>query len=221
GRKTGWSGADDDDVAQVTRVDAHVEAEMVCDLLIARPLQYRLAAADHHGYIGPVHVEAIQQVLHVGVMVKVEILEGVAVTGEQFLDAKGRRGSTGADEQRVANPLCHHGDASMNQGPHEHVADLGVCLNEGVHLVTCQLDDFARFTDAQTRLRRTTEDHADVPGELSRTENRDEKVAKARRANDLDFTSLQHKKRYVRLTALDQDFSANDGTSHAVRGDSR
>ena len=27
--------------------------------------------------------------------------------------------------------------------------DLGVSLNEGVHLVACQLDDFARLTDAQ------------------------------------------------------------------------
>ena len=90
-----------------------------------------------------------------------------------------------------------------------------------MHLVTCQLDDFARFTDAQTHLRGATEDHADVTGELSGTENGDQKVAEAGRANDLDLTSLQHKERHVRLAAFDQYFSASDGTSHSVGGNSR
>ena len=94
-------------------------------------------------------------------------------------------------------------------------------LNEGMHLVTCQLDDFARFTDAQTHLRGATEDHADVTGELSRTENGDQKVAQARRANDLDLTSLQHKERHVGLAAFDQYFPASDGTNHSVGGNSR
>jgi hypothetical protein len=50
-------------------------------------------------------VEAIEQVLHVSVTVKVEILEGVAITSEEFLDAKRRRGAAGPDQQRVADPL--------------------------------------------------------------------------------------------------------------------
>ena len=106
----------------------------------------------------------------------------------------------------------------MEQRPHQHFADLGVCLNEGMHLVTCQLDDFARLTDAQTHLRGATEDHADVTGELGGTKNGDQKVAEARRANDLDLTSLQHKERHVRLTAFDQCFSASDRTSHSMGG---
>ena len=109
----------------------------------------------------------------------------------------------------------------MDQRPHQHFADLGVCLNERMHLVTCQLDDFARFTDAQTHLRGATEDHADVAGELSGTENGDQKVAEAGRANDLDLTGLQHKERHVRLAALNQYFSASDRTSHSVRGNPR
>jgi hypothetical protein len=51
------------------------------------------------------------------------------------------------------------------------------CLNERVHLVACQLDDLARLADAKAHLRGAAEDHADVTGELSRTENGDQEVA--------------------------------------------
>src|SRR5262245_57217662 len=108
----------------------------------------------------------------------------------------------------------------MDQCPHEHFADLGVGLNEGMHLVTCQLDNFARSPDAQTHLRGTTEDHADVAGELSGKEHGDQKVAETGWANDLDRASLQHKKRHIRLAALNQYFAASDRTSHPVRRNS-
>src|SRR5262245_47143704 len=96
-------------------VDARVEAEMLGDLLIARPLEHSRAAADQDRHFGPVYVKVIEQVLHVSVTVKVEIREGVAVTGEEFLDAKRRRGSAGPDEQRIADPLRHQRDPSMEQ----------------------------------------------------------------------------------------------------------
>ena len=98
----------------------------------------------------------------------------------------------------------------MDERFHQHFAQLGVSLNEGVHLVACQLDDFARATDAEAHLRRAAEDHADVAGELSRIENGDQDVAQARRANHLDRTSLQDKERHVGLAAFDQYFPACD-----------
>ena len=109
----------------------------------------------------------------------------------------------------------------MDQRAHQHFADLGVCLNEGMHLVTRQLDHLAGLTDAQPHLRGAIEDHAHVTGELSGTENSDQKVAEAGRASDLDLTSPQHKKRHLRLAAFDQYFSASDSTSHSVRGNPR
>ena len=114
-------------------------------------------------------------------------------------------------------PCATMRDPSMDQRSHQHFADLGVCLNEGVHLVACQLDDFARVTDAETHLRGAAEDHADVTGELSGTENGDQEVAQARRANDLDLTSLQHKERHVGLAAFDQYFAASD-RDESLRG---
>jgi len=48
----------------------------------------------------------------------------------------------------------------------------GVGLNEGVHLIACQLDDSARVTHTEAHLRGATKDHADVTGELRRSDNR-------------------------------------------------
>jgi hypothetical protein len=57
----------------------------------------------------------------------------------------------------------------MDQRPHQYFADFGVGLNEAVHLVACQLDDFARVTHTEAHLRGATKDHADVTGELRRS----------------------------------------------------
>ena len=51
--------------------------------------------------------------------------------------------SDGPDEQHVADSLRHQRAPSIDERFHQHFADLGVSLNEGVHLVACQLDDFA------------------------------------------------------------------------------
>src|SRR6266850_2531543 len=51
----------------------------VVDLLIAGILQYRFAAADHDRYLRRLHAKAIEQLPHIGVPVKIEILEGVAI----------------------------------------------------------------------------------------------------------------------------------------------
>ena len=59
-------------------------------------------------------------------MVKIEILERVAVTRQEFLDAKRRRGAAGPDQQRVANPLRLQGGPAMNQRAHQLFAYLGM-----------------------------------------------------------------------------------------------
>ena len=118
-------------------------------------------------------------------------------------------------------PCATIASPSLDQRSHQQFADLGVRLNEAMHLVTSQLDDFTRFTDADTHLRGAAEDHADVTGELSGTENGDQQVAQPGRANDLDLAGLQHKERHVVLTAVDQHLSASDGTRHPLRGNSR
>src|SRR5260370_704777 len=49
--------------------------------------------------------------------------------------------------------MRNHRDPSMDQRSHQHFADFGVGLNEGVHLVACQLDDFARVPHTEAHLR--------------------------------------------------------------------
>ena len=79
GRKTSWSGADDDDIAPVGVIDPYIEAETIGNLLIAGILQYGFAAADHDRYFRRLHTKAIEQLPYIGVPVQIEVLEGVAI----------------------------------------------------------------------------------------------------------------------------------------------
>jgi len=60
-------------------IDPFIEAETISDLLIAGILQYGLAAADNDWYIRRLHAKAIEQLPYIGVPVKIEVLEGVAI----------------------------------------------------------------------------------------------------------------------------------------------
>ena len=113
-----------------------------------------------------------------------------------------------SDEQRVANPLRHQLDPPIDQRFHQDLAHLGVGLNEGVHLVACQLDDFAGLADAKTHQRRATEDHADVTSELFGVNGRNQDVAQARGPDDLYLAGLDDEERHVGLAAFDQDIAA-------------
>src|SRR5215471_1205043 len=79
GRKARWSGADDDEIAPMGVIDPHIEAETVGDFLIAGILQHRLAAADHDRYNRRLHVKVIEQLPHISISVKIEVLEGVII----------------------------------------------------------------------------------------------------------------------------------------------
>ncbi len=65
-----------------------------------------------------------------------------------------------------------------------------------MHLVACQLDDFARLADAKAHQRRAIEGHADVTGELIRVNNGDQEVAR------LDG----------RITSISAAFTTKNGT---------
>ena len=166
-------------------------------------------------------MKALEQATHVGITVKVEVLEGVAVSREECLDAQRCPGVWRSNEQRVANPLRHQLDPSIDQRFHQDLAHLSVGLNEGVHLVPCQLDGFAGVADAKTHQRWATEDHADVTSELFGVNGRNQDVAQGRGPDDLYLTGLDDEERHAGLAAFDQDVAARDGTNHSARGDPR
>jgi hypothetical protein len=127
----------------------------------------------------------------------------------------------GAYEQHVANLLRHQLDPSIDQRFHQHFANLGVSLNEGVHLVACQLDDFTRLADAKAHQRRATEDHADITSELIRMNNGDQEVAQNPRDGSPQSRQPSQQKMARWSGRLDQHFPARDLTNHFARGNPR
>src|SRR5262249_24252397 len=163
-----------------------------------------------------VHAEAVEQGPDIHITVDVQVLEWVAVARQECLDTECCCGVCGADQQRVANALSDHLDPSMDQRRHQHFAYLGVCLNEGMHLVACELYDLARCADTKAHQRWTPEDHADVACELIGANNSNQEIAKARGPNHLYLTGLDNEEGHVGLAAFDQHLPLRDWTNQSV-----
>ena len=213
--------ADDHDIADVVLIDVLVETETVRNLLIVWIAQEATAATDQHRNVADGEVKAIEHLLHVGVPVEVEVLEGVSVAGQELLHSKRRRGMRRADEHDVTNPLRRELHAAIDEGSHQELADLGVGLHDAQQLFASHLDHFARLAGSRAHQGAPPEDHVGFASELTRAVDRHQRVPRVRGADDLDLAGDDHEERHRGIARLDQDISAHDRTHDAVRGDSR
>ena len=148
-------------------IDGRVEAEALGDLLIGRVPEHRVPATDQNGHVGDAHVEAIEQLLDAGVVVEVDIRMGVAVPGEELLDAQGARGVTRAHEHHVAQAVRDQLHPAKDERAHEDVAQLAVGLHEGEELLALELDHLARLARPDAHEPAPTRQHGDFAGEVA------------------------------------------------------
>src|SRR5262245_61902473 len=90
-----------------------------------------------------------------------------------------------------------------------------------MHLIACQLYDFARLPDTKAHQRRTIEDHADVTRELIRADDGDQEITETRGPDHLNLASPHDKEWHVGLAAFDQHVPARDWTNSSVGGNPR
>jgi hypothetical protein len=121
--------------------------------VVGRIAKHGLAATDQHGYVLDPDVETIQQLLGAGVLLELDVRVGVAVAGEELLDAKGVAGVTRPDDHDVPESLGNQLHAAEDERPHQDLAQLAVGLDERHQLMAIELDHGAGFTRA----------HADQP----------------------------------------------------------
>ena len=112
---------------------------------LRRIAQHDLAAADQHRHVGDVDAEAIEQLLDVGVAIEIDVGVGMAVAGEELLDAQRAGAVHRADEDDVAEAVRDQLDAAQDERAHQDLAELGVGLHQRQQVFAIELDHLARL----------------------------------------------------------------------------
>ena len=120
---------------------ASLKPEAARDLLRRRIPQRQLAAADQYRDVGDADVKAIEQLLHVGLAVQVDVRVRMPVTRQELLHAQRRRRMRRSDQHRVAEPREDQLHPAEDERPHENLAQLRVGLDQPQHLLARELDD--------------------------------------------------------------------------------
>src|SRR5689334_19258377 len=115
----------------------------------------------------------------------------------------------------IADALCGQLEATVDERPHQHVAEVRVGLHQAEHLLARELKDLARLADLGASQRTPPENQVDLTGELARAMDGNEPVADVRRLDNLDLSALHDEERDHALPRLDQDLSCRDRAGHA------
>ena len=162
-------------------------------------------------------MELVEQRLHVGVALDVDVPERVPVPGEELLQAERRRGVPRADDDRVAVPAREEPHAPQDERAHEDLAELGVGLHERAELRV--LDAQARAgaaARARTSERRRCE-HAHLAGELAGPVDRDGLLDRSARMDDLDLAFEDDEERDVLVPLVEEELAGSNAPRLSVR----
>ena len=88
-------------------------------------------------------MKAVQQLLHVGVAVEIDVGVRMAVARQELFDAKRSSAMIRPDEHDVAEPVRDQLHPAQDEGAHDQLAEFAVGLHERQQLFTIQLDHFA------------------------------------------------------------------------------
>src|SRR5215475_2895083 len=124
------SGADDYQVADLCLVNRLVEAKTIGELLIGRVAKRDLAVTNRDRHVGRGDVEIIQQFLHVGVAVKVDVRIWVSVAGQELFDAKCPCAIARPDDRNISKSMSDQLHSAEDEGSHKDIAQLAVGLHE-------------------------------------------------------------------------------------------
>ena len=83
-------------------IDGVVEAKTIGDLLVAGIAQHRVAAANQDRDVGGADVKPIEQLLRVGVAIKIDVVMRVSIVGQKLLHPQRSGTMDRADHHHIA-----------------------------------------------------------------------------------------------------------------------
>jgi hypothetical protein len=194
-------------------IDRVVEPEAIRYLLVGRIAQDRVGATDEDRDVGRADVKLIEDRLRLGVAIEVDVVERMAVAGQEFLHAQRAGAMCRSQHDHVAELVGDQLEAAQHERPHENLAQLGVGLNQGEQLLARQLDDFAWRGYAQPGDRRPAGDHDGFAGELSRAVRHDQRVGGAGGPQGLHCAAEHQEEGDLLVPHLNEDLVASDRTA--------
>jgi hypothetical protein len=189
-------------------IECFVEPEALGDLPVGRVAQHGLAATHQHRHVERRDLEAIQQHLHVGVAVEVEVGIGMRIAGEEFLHPQRSGAVIRANDDGIADSLRDELHAAQDESPHEDLADLGVGLHQRQQVFAAHLDHFTGLADTGPHQRAAPGEHVDLARKLPRAEQGEPLFPARGGSEDLDLSRGDEKEGRHRIAGLVQHLAA-------------
>ena len=166
-------------------------------------------------------MKVIQELLRLGVLIEVDVMERMAVPRQKLLDPKRARAVHRAVDDDVPEVASDQLRTPEDERAHQDLAQLGVGLHERKQLLARELDHFGRRAHTQARHRSAARDHVRFARELSGVVSDDERLAAVDRRQHLHFPADDDEERYEFLAGLDEHGSARDIPSRSMCRHSR
>ena len=174
GGEAGRPGTDDRDVVEAIGIDRPHHADAAGKLELARIAQQLPARAQHDRQLAGIDMEALDQRLRLGILLRVDPLVGMPVAGEEALEPKRVAVADLADDDRPAGALFENADPAQDQRAHDPLAELGFGDQQRAQPLRWNVeraDRLARIAVDQRRAARKLRqfpDHRARPGAVER-----------------------------------------------------
>ena len=192
---------------------ASLKPRALGDLRVGRVPQEGAAAADEQRHIGRAHMKLLEHLLRFGVAIEVDVVERLAVAGQELPHPERAGTMRRAKQDEVAHLARDELAAAEHERPHQDGAQLSVGLHEGQELLAIELDDLARLGDARRRHGPAAGDQRDFAGELTRPVRDDERSVGA---GHLERAADDHEERDGPGAGLDQHLALGDRAAPAA-----
>ena len=163
-------------------------------------------------------MKLIEQLLRVSVAIEVDVVERMAVAGQELLHSERAGAVRRAKHDDIAKVARDQLETAEHECPHEDGAQLGVGLHEGEQLLAVELDHLARLGDAHRRHGPAARDHRDFARELTGPVRDDERCGPV---GHLERAADDHEERDGLGAGFDQHLPAGDRAAPSTCRDPR
>src|SRR5262249_19033617 len=161
------------------------------------------AAANDHGDIINRQLKAVQRFLYRSVTIQIDVVIGMPISSQEFLDAKSRRGVGGTKKHGVSNSFRNQCHAAKNEGAHEDFAQFAVGLNDRQYALAIQFQDVTGPVGKEPAHAGSTKQDPRFSGELSGAKSNSRFVINP----DFERPCFDNKEWQVSRPHLDQNFA--------------
>lgn len=156
-------------------------------------------------------MKMVQEGLHVGIAIEIDIGVRVPIARQKFFDAQRIRRMTRAHHRDIPKTLGKQFCSPKDKRAHQDFTEFCVGLDQSQHVLAADFDDITGLAGSYAVECPTARKRVHLASELSWRHSRDECFASTGRTYCFQFTGDDDENRYVPITLLDEDLSDRNG----------